>query len=190
MLLLLVTCTGESQPEPEIVTTCSEEEAGDSTTALEVTFLVQPYVQSVSETKAWVYWETDRGTSSRVDWGTTETLGQVACGERVPAYPGGDPDDKKWTWRWSESKVAWGIENNFIVFKQSRNGKPSVYFKEYEKVDNRCRPNVRTNPYSTLIRGCPNEKGNRELKALFNRRIFDYPKPVALIKRLLKRKYV
>ena len=45
---------------------------------------------------------------------------------------------------------------------------------------------MRTNPYSTLIRGCPNEKGNRELKALFKRRVFDYPKPVALIKRLLK----
>ena len=101
-------------------------------------------------------------------------------------WPGGDPADRKWTWRWSESKVAWGIENDFIVFKKSRDGRPSVYFKEYEKVDNKCRPKVRTNPYSTLIRGCPNEKGNRELKALFKRRVFDYPKPVALIKRLLK----
>ncbi|MBH31615.1 MAG: site-specific DNA-methyltransferase [Candidatus Marinimicrobia bacterium] len=101
-------------------------------------------------------------------------------------WPGGDPSDRKWTWRWSQTKVAWGIENDFIVFKKSRDGKPSVYFKEYEKVDNQCRPKVRTNPYSTLIRGCPNEKGNRELKTLFKRRVFDYPKPVDLIKLLLK----
>ena len=101
-------------------------------------------------------------------------------------WPGGDPADRKWTWRWSETKVVWGIENDFIVFKKSRNGKPSVYFKEYEKVDNQSRPKVRMNPYSTLIRGCPNEKGNRELKTLFKRRVFDYPKPVVLIKQLLK----
>ena len=104
----------------------------------------------------------------------------------IEVWPGGDPDDKKWTWRWSEKKVVWGVENDFIVFKKSRNGKASVYFKEYEKVDNQCRQMVRTNPYSTLIRGCPNEKGSRELKTLFKRRVFDYPKPVVLIKRLLK----
>lgn len=100
-------------------------------------------------------------------------------------WPGGDPRDKKWTWRWSCNKVKWGIENDFIVFKESRNGKPSVYFKEYERVDNCDRPKLRMNPYSTIIRDCPNEIGNRELKSLFKRRVFDYPKPVALIKRLL-----
>lgn len=101
-------------------------------------------------------------------------------------WPGGDPEDKKWTWRWSEKKVAWGRENGFIVFKKGRTGENSVYFKEYEHVDNKAQPRIRTNPYSSIIRGAPNEKGNRELKALFNRRVFDYPKPVALLKILLK----
>ena len=124
----------------------------------------------------------DRGSirySESLDYPITTSGG-------VEVWPGGDPDDRRWTWRWSEKKVFWGVENDFIVFKESRNGKASVYFKEYEKVDNQCRPKVRTNPYSTFIRGCPNEKGNRELKALFKRRVFDYPKPVALIKHLLK----
>jgi len=124
----------------------------------------------------------DRGSirySESLDYSINTTDG-------IEVWPGGDPDDKKWTWRWSEKKVVWGVENDFIVFKKSRNGKTSVYFKEYEKVDNQCRQMVRTNPYSTLIRGCPNEKGSRELKTLFKRRVFDYPKPVVLIKLLLK----
>ena len=131
MLLLLLTCTGDSQPEPEIVTTCSEEEAGDSTTALEVTFLVQPYVQSVSETKAWVYWETDRGTSSRVDWGTTETLGQVACGERVPAYPGGDPDDAATQ---VHAVQLEGLEPGTTIYYQAQTGTQDTAIQHFRTV--------------------------------------------------------
>jgi hypothetical protein len=55
--------------------------------------LVQPYLQSITKTEAWIYWETDTGTGSRLDWGYSTDLGQVACGEQVPAFLGGDPND-------------------------------------------------------------------------------------------------
>lgn len=110
----------------------------------------------------------------------------IEAPDGTEVWPGGNPEDKKWTWRWSKNKVEWGRENGFIVFKKSRDGKNSVYFKEYEHVDNKAQPRIRTNPYPSIIRGAPNEKGNRELNALFKSRVFDYPKPVALLKILLK----
>jgi len=101
-------------------------------------------------------------------------------------WPGGDPADKRWTWRWSKDKVKWGIENGFIVFKKVRNGQWSVYYKEYELVDNEGKPRERTNPYDTFILEAYNEKGNIDVSNLFENRVFEYPKPVDLIKHLLK----
>ena len=101
-------------------------------------------------------------------------------------WPGGDPADKRWTWRWSKDKVKWGIENGFIVFKKVRNGQWSVYYKEYELVDNEGKPRERTNPYDSFILEAYNEKGNIDVSNLFENRVFEYPKPVDLIKHLLK----
>ncbi|HEC92260.1 MAG TPA: site-specific DNA-methyltransferase [Candidatus Atribacteria bacterium] len=101
-------------------------------------------------------------------------------------WPGGDHADKRWTWRWSRNKVKWGIENGFIVFKKVRNGQWSVYYKEYELVDNEGNPRERTNPFDTFIFEAYNEKGNTDVSNLFENRVFEYPKPVDLIKNLLK----
>ena len=101
-------------------------------------------------------------------------------------WPGGYPKRKNWTWRWSLKKVQWGIENDFIVFKKGRNGDPCVYFKEYENVNNKGELKKRTNPYSTIILDNPNEIGNRDLKKIFKRKVFDYPKPVSFLKLLLR----
>ena len=105
-------------------------------------------------------------------------------GEKI--YPGGDSEDKKWTWRWSKSKVEWGISNGFIVFKKNRENKWSVYYKEYELVDNEGNPRIRTNPYNTFIMEAHNEKGTSEINDLFGEKIFDYPKPLDLMRHLLK----
>ena len=101
-------------------------------------------------------------------------------------WPGGYPDRNNWTWRWSLKKVQWGIENDFIVFKKGRNGNPCVYFKEYENVNNKGELKKRTRPFSTIILDNPNEIGNRDLKKIFKRKVFDYPKPVSFLKILLE----
>jgi len=101
-------------------------------------------------------------------------------------WPGGDPADKRWTWRWSRDKVIWGIENKFIVFKKIRNGQWSVYYKEYEMVDNEGNLRERTNPFDTFILEAYNEKGNTDMNNLFENRVFEYPKPVELLIHLLK----
>jgi adenine-specific DNA-methyltransferase len=115
-----------------------------------------------------------------------QSFQKITAPEKIEIWPGGDPNDKRWIFRWSEEKVKWGIENDFIVFKKDRNGKWKVYYKEYELVDNEGRPRERTNPYDTLILEFQNELGTSEIESLFNRRLFEYPKPSDLIKHLLK----
>ncbi len=47
-------------------------------------------------------------------------------------YPGGAIEKQEhWNWRWSKTKVEWGIKNGFIVMKNTNNGW-AVYFKQYE----------------------------------------------------------
>jgi len=101
-------------------------------------------------------------------------------------WPGGDPVDKQWTWRWSKEKVKWGLQNGFIEFKKTKKGKWSVYYKEYELVDNKGNPRKRTKPYDTFILDAYNEKGSADIGSLFDNRVFKYPKPIDLIKHLLK----
>ncbi|MBC7328315.1 site-specific DNA-methyltransferase, partial [bacterium] len=102
-------------------------------------------------------------------------------------WPGGEKGGRKgWTWRWSKGKVEWGIKNGFIVFRKGKNGNWSVYFKEYEFVDNEGNPKERTNPYDTFIMEATNEKGNEDIENLFRERLFEYPKPVLLLELLLR----
>jgi adenine-specific DNA-methyltransferase len=102
-------------------------------------------------------------------------------------YPGGTPDNNGWCWRWSKEKFQWGLENDFIVIKKGNKGW-SVYFKQYEFVDNSNNPLIRTIPYKNiLINKFFNEYGNRLIKELFGAGgFFDYPKPIELILHLLK----
>ena len=115
-----------------------------------------------------------------------KTFKKLPAPERIEIWPGGDPNDKRWIFRWSEEKVRWGIENDFIVFRKDREGKWKAYYKEYELVDNLGKPRERTNPYDTLILEFPNELGTSEIESLFSKRVFEYPKPSDLIKHLLK----
>ena len=66
-------------------------------------------------------------------------------------YPGGAIEKQEhWNWRWSKTKVEWGIKNGFIVMKNTNNGW-AVYFKQYEKVNNDDKPIVRTLSYQNFI---------------------------------------
>ena len=105
-------------------------------------------------------------------------------------FPGGEEEKQKhWNWRWSESKVTWGIKNNFIEFKQSKNGKWAIYFKQYIKVNNNDELIERSLPYQNLIKdlnGANSARGTQEIMSIFDKKAFDYPKPLNLIKYLLQ----
>lgn len=83
------------------------------------------------------------------------------------------------TWRWSKQKFEWGIKNGFIVFKDQK-----VYIKQYQFVDNNDELRVRTLPYRAYVEFL-NGEATQEVKELMGD-CFSYPKPVSLIKYLLK----
>lgn len=101
-------------------------------------------------------------------------------------YPGNSPiKQEHWNWRWSSSKVKWGINNGFIHIKKVNNTW-SVYFKQYEKVDNEDNQITRTLSYQNLLTldGANSARGTREVMDILNGKFFDYPKPLSLIKHI------
>lgn len=99
-------------------------------------------------------------------------------------FPGSTTEKQEhWNWRWSKSKVEWGIKNGFIVMKKNDSGW-AIYFKQYEKVNNDDKPIIRTVPYQNLINieGANSARGTREVMNLFDGKYFDYPKPLSLMK--------
>lgn len=103
-----------------------------------------------------------------------------------------------WVWRWSKSAVEWGIKNGFIVEKE--NSKTHT-FRLYTKTYLNCRKAKNKNeiefinpgmkPYSTIYyldNTFSNDQGKKNLDLIFKNSssLFKNPKPVSLIKQLLK----
>lgn len=103
-------------------------------------------------------------------------------------YPGSNEEksNENWNYRWSKSKVEWGIKNGFIVFKNV-DGKWNAYFKQYFKVDNNDEPINRSLPYQNFVKleQFNSTQGTKEIMNFFGNKFFDYPKPSELIKYLV-----
>lgn len=97
-------------------------------------------------------------------------------GEKI--WPGGKQGGPN-TWRWSKQKVEWGKKSGFIVFKDKK-----IYIKQYQFVDNNDEVRIRTIPYRAYMNYL-NSEATREGTLLMGN-IFSYPKPVSMIKYLLK----
>jgi adenine-specific DNA-methyltransferase len=93
---------------------------------------------------------------------------------------------KKGCWRWSKKKFLWGVENEFIVFKDNQDGKMWVYTKQYFKVDENNKPINRKTPYRGVISKWSSTLATKQLEKIFNSKKFDYPKPYELIQFLIK----
>lgn len=93
----------------------------------------------------------------------------------------------KGCWRWSEKKLKWGIENDFIVFKLGQDKKMKVYTKQYFKVNNENIQEIRVLPASAIIDKYSTTMSTKELKKIMKYKIFDYPKPYKLIRFLINR---
>lgn len=94
-----------------------------------------------------------------------------------------------WRWKWSKTKLEWGIKNDFIELQKSpsKDSGWSVYYKIYLNVDNEGNPKKRSSPYKNIIQGILNTHASTEAKELFNRTgVFSNPKPTELINKLLQ----
>lgn len=119
-------------------------------------------------------------------------------------YPGGDKDayDKRrvgqhnradWAWRWSKELFMFGLDNGFIIARDSGRLYTKTYTKAaiekegagYKIIYEDAKRAITTldfveNKYS-------NDNAKKDLKKLgLDGEAFDYPKPVSLIKRLIK----
>lgn len=90
-------------------------------------------------------------------------------------------DFEEGCWRWSKSKMEYEISNGNIEF-QLNNEKWIVYEKIYEPLEGE----FNTKKFSNLLLEDGNTAmGSNELKQFFNEKIFDFPKPTTLIKKLI-----
>ena len=114
--------------------------------------------------------------SEKMDYPITTPDGDII-------YSGGRKG-KPNTWRWSEPKFKWGLENQFIEFKK-RGDEWKVYIKQYQFVDNNNKPYIRENPYRALI-DFSNGKGSNDFNDIMEKNVFSFPKPIDLIEFIQK----
>lgn len=94
--------------------------------------------------------------------------------------------DWGWRWRWSKSKLEWGIKNGFVVFKKNKDGVYQVYTKQYLNCDKDGNITARQQQPLSYLEISSTTQANRMMKDFFDKVPFNYSKPVALIKHLLK----
>lgn len=121
-------------------------------------------------------------------------------------YPGGSEEDyherqngnhnrADWCWRWSKDKFQFGLDNDFIVLKRTRNGS-RIYTKTYQKAfieDNGEKGYFidygdRTKSVSTLELTeniYSNDNATKDVAQTIGKKTFDYTKPISLIKFIL-----
>ena len=83
-------------------------------------------------------------------------------------------------WRWGHTKMQESIEAGFVEFKK-KNGQWIAYEKIYEPS-----AGENTKLFTTWIDNITSASGASLIKELFNDKVFDYPKPVELIDRVIK----
>lgn len=139
----------------------------------------------VNERGAFYYDTLDRGSiryTDALNYPITAPNGDMI-------YPNGrkEFENDGWTWKWSKEKVEWGIANGYIsIIKnpKSKNGW-SVKYKIYLNVDNEGNRIIKSVPYKNLIIDILNADASNLMKQLFDKKIFDYSKPIELISFLL-----
>lgn len=90
-------------------------------------------------------------------------------------------DGSEGRWRWGAKKLEKAIKNNEVLFEPRGDGTYIAYEKIMEVKE-------KTKPYSTFLSDVgTNAEGTEDIKKLFNDKSpFSYPKPVRLIKELMK----
>ena len=92
-----------------------------------------------------------------------------------------------WTWKWSQEKVKWGINNGFIDIAKNEKKKCgwSVRYKIYLNVDNEGNLIKKNVPYKNLITDVLNADATNEIKSIFDNKAFSFPKPTKLLSKII-----
>lgn len=90
------------------------------------------------------------------------------------------PSGEEGRWRWGKEKMFEEIKNGRVEFKR-KDGAWIAYEKIFEPTSD----NPNTKLFTTIVDDIGSSSGAGLLKQIFNEKIFDYPKPVDLIKRVI-----
>ena len=89
-------------------------------------------------------------------------------------------DNSEGCWRWGKKAMFDAVKKHNVEYSKRENGTYIVY----EKIRT---TDPRTKPYRTFLKECgTTAEGTKQIKVLFGTKVFDYPKPVELIRNLLK----
>lgn len=87
--------------------------------------------------------------------------------------------DKQWVW--SKERMLEAIENNEVEIEKRKDGSYSVRSKQYLKDENGI---MRKGKPLSVMNGPFNQEGTSEMRELFDKDVFSFPKPSSLIKYL------
>ena len=89
-------------------------------------------------------------------------------------------DGSEGRWRWGKTAMFDAVNNHNVEFAPRGDGTYIVYEKIRSK-------DPRSKPYRTFLKDCgTTAEGTKQIKALFGKKVFDYPKPIELVKTLLQ----
>lgn len=90
-------------------------------------------------------------------------------------------------WRWSKNKYSWGVKNKFIVWEKGKDNKWNVYTKQYTNCDKDGNIIERTKRPIGVINSYSTTQASNMLFDILSKKVFDFAKPVELVKYLLDR---
>lgn len=102
---------------------------------------------------------------------------------RFPIYYEGEEIWPEKQWLWTRERVEEALKKNELVFNRKNDGSWSVRFKRYLKDEE---GNIRLGTPTSFLDGPYTHEGTKELDQLFETRIYDFPKPSGLIKKLFQ----
>lgn len=88
--------------------------------------------------------------------------------------------EKEGCWRWGKATMQEGFNKKCVELQKNKKGEFIVYERIYEETSSK------TKPFSSWIDDIDNSTGTGFLKELLGLKVFDYPKPVDLVERILR----
>jgi adenine-specific DNA-methyltransferase len=111
----------------------------------------------------------------------------IVAPDETEIMPKDNNKGQKACWRWSKAKFEWGIENDYIVIKKDRDEIWTVYTKQYLNADNEGNIIDRTQRPFGVIDTFSSTQGAKLLRVLGFENIFNFSKPVDLIRYLIEK---
>jgi len=111
----------------------------------------------------------------------------ITTPDNTVIYPKDNNSGKKACWRWSVTKLKWGMENDFVVIKKDSKGIWTVYTKQYLNCDNEGNLIDRTQRPFGVIDTFSSTQASKLLDNLGLANLFTYSKPFELISYLIER---